>query len=319
MSKTKTTARKSTARKPAADVYQIVTDKVLALLEGGTVPWRKPWSAAAGVPLSMSSRKPYRGINPFLLVCTALAEGYTSQWWGTYDQITEKGGQVRKGQKSTMIVFWKRAVRTVHDETTGTDVDKPWAMLRYFYVFNADQADGLPERYYAKADEVTTNEALDALTADYEASLASIAYGGNRAFYSPGQDHVQVPKIGDHDGPEEFYSTKFHELTHSTGHSTRLNREGIVEGHRFGDVLYSKEELIAEMGAAMLAGIAGIEQVTLPNSTAYLAHWIGALKGDSKLLVSAAAAAQKAADLILGTAFEAEGDNDVAPVVEAAA
>ena len=306
----KKNTRKSSA--PAKDVYQLVTDKVLALLDEGTVPWRKPWKST-GVPRSMSTRRPYRGINPFLLVCTAMANGYTSPWWGTYDQIADKGGQVRKGEKSTLIVFWKRAVRTVTDEATGQDVDKPWAMLRYFYVFNADQADGLPERFYAQGTDEATVEELDALTADYEAGLASILYGGDRAFYSPGMDHVQVPKIGSHNSPEEFYSTKFHELTHSTGHSSRLDREGIVEGHRFGDELYSKEELIAEMGAAMLAGIAGIEQVTLANSAAYLEHWIKVLRGDAKLLVSAAAAAQKAADLILGTAFEAEGDNDVAP------
>lgn len=299
--------------KPKADVYQIVTDQVLAMLEAGTVPWRKPWAstAAGGTPLSMSTRKPYRGINPFLLICSAAAQGFTSPWWGTYEQIAERGGQVRKGEESTMIVFWKRGTKTVTDEATGQDVSRPWAMLRYFRVFNADQAEGLADKWRVIAEPKADHDPIadaEALTADYEGSLASIAFGGSRAFYSPAKDHVQVPALSDHSSPEEYYSTKFHELTHSTGHSSRLNREGIVEGHRFGDALYSKEELIAEMGAAMLAGIAGIEQVTLPNSAAYLASWIKVLKGDAKLLVSAAAAAQRAADLILDTAFEGDGD-----------
>jgi antirestriction protein ArdC len=293
---------------PKADAYQRVTEKVLTMLEEGTVPWRQPW-ASVGLPMSMSTRKPYRGINPFLLIATAMAEGYTSPWWGTYDQIAERGGQVRKGEKSTLIVFWKRAVKTVTDEATGKDVEKPWAMLRFFTVFNADQADGLHDKWRAKpAGEHDPIEAAEALAAEYIGTLDSIAYGGDRAFYSPKRDHVQVPLLSSHNSPEEYYSTLFHELTHSTGHEARLNREGIVEGHRFGDELYSREELIAEMGAAMLCGVAGIEQVTLPNSAAYLAHWIGALKGDAKLLVSAAGAAQRASDLILGTSFEEDGE-----------
>lgn len=302
----KTTKAKST--KPKTDVYQLVTDKVLALLEEGTVPWHKPW-ASIGVPMSMSTGKPYRGINPFLLICTSAAMNYSSPWWGTFEQITERGGQVRKGEHSTMIVFWKRGTKTVTDEASGKDVDKPWAMLRYFRVFNADQADGLPEKYRTQAiAEHDPIAGAEALVSEYMDSLASVAFGGDRAFYSKARDHVQVPLLTRHRSAEEYYSTLFHELTHSTGHESRLNREGIVEGHAFGDELYSKEELIAEMGAAMLAGLAGIEQVTLPNSAAYLASWVKVLKGDAKLVVAAAGAAQRAIDFILDTAFESDGD-----------
>ncbi len=311
---TKTAPKKKTtkkATKPAADVYQIVTDKVLAMLEAGTVPWRKPWtSTGGGSPVSMSSGKTYRGINPFLLICTSMAEGYTSPWWGTYDHITKLGGQVRKGQESTLVVLWKRGTKIVTDEATKEEVTRAWAVLRYFLVFNADQADGLPDKY--KAATVTESdsepiEVCDALTAAYESTLASLAYGGDRAFYSPGRDHVQVPTIKSFANPAEFYSTKFHELTHSSGHSSRLRREGIIESHFFGDELYSREELIAEMGAAMLCGVAGVEQTTLANSASYLGHWMHVLRGDTKIVVAAAAAAQRAADLILGTVF----DNDV--------
>lgn len=305
----KKTPKKTPAKtpKPKADVYQIVTDKVLALLEAGTVPWRKPWaSTGGGVPLSMSTTKPYRGINPFLLICTAMAEGYTSPWWGTYDHIAKLGGQVRRGQESTTVVWWNRGTNMVKDEVTGKEVARIWMTLRLFRVFNADQADGLPEKYKVIAPNsgIESVGAVDGLTARYEGTLASLAFGGDRAYYSPSLDHVQLPPLGAYKGVAEFYSTKFHELGHSTGHSRRLNRPGIIEGHRFGDDLYAREELIAEMTAAMLCGIAGVEQTTLPNSAAYLANWTAVLRGDSKMVVSAAAAAQKAADLILGTVFE---------------
>jgi antirestriction protein ArdC len=294
-----------------SDVYQIVTDQIVALLEGGTVPWHKPWDPSIGRPLSMSTRKAYRGINPFLLACSAAAAGYSSPWWGTYDQITERGGQVRKGEQSTLIVFWKTGTREVTDEATGQETEKRWAVLRYFRVFNAEQADGLDERWLKAPDGHDTNPigSCEELVASYLADGPSLAHGGNAAFYSPGRDHVQLPPIAAFTDAAEYYSTMFHELTHSTGHGSRLNREGIVEGHSFGDELYSREELIAEMGAAMLCGVAGIEQTTVTNSAAYLASWIKVLKGDAKLAVAAAGQAQRACDLILGTTFEAEAED----------
>lgn len=208
-----------------------------------------------------------------------------------------------------MIVWWNRGSRVVDDEATGEKVTKAWVTLRLFRVFNADQADGLPERFMGITESgLVTVDDVDALTALYESTLASLGYGGDRAFYSKVKDHVQLPPIGSYTDIGEFYSTKFHELGHSTGHKTRLDRPGIVEGHRLGDEMHAAEELIAEMTAAMLCGIAGIEQSSLANSAAYLAHWMTALQGDSKLIVTAAAAAQKAADLILGTTFGNDAD-----------
>lgn len=287
------------------DVYAMVTDQVVKALESGTVPWRQPWQAS-GFPKSMSTGKNYRGANVFLLGLTATTEGYSSPWWGTYKQIEERGGQVRKGEKSTLVVFWKKGTYSKPD-ADGEASEKSYVMLRYFRVFNAEQADGLPAKFYTAPDAqpIAPIDACDLIARGY-IGRPPVGHGGDRAFYSPSRDHIQMPARDAFKVSEEYYSTLFHEMTHSTGHASRLNREGIVEGHSFGDELYSKEELIAEMGAAMLCGLAGIENVTLGNSAAYLASWVRVLKGDAKLVVSAAAAAQKAADHITGATFDDE-------------
>lgn len=299
--KTRTPAR---AESPRVDAYQLITDQVVTMLENGTAPWHQTWSAGnGGVPTSMSSGKPYRGINPFLLMVTAQTNGYTSPWWGTYGQITERGGQVRKGEKSTLIVFWKRLDKL--DKDTGKPVSIP--MLRTFKVFNADQADGLPERYRAVAETRTQHDAIEACEnaiSGYLVTGPSLHTGDSAAYYQPSTDSVHMPDLDRFDQAEAYYAALFHELAHSTGHSSRLAREGVVEGHRFGDALYSKEELIAEMGSAFIAGATGVAVVTLPNSAAYLASWIRVLRSDHKLLIKAAAAAQKAADLIMSVTYD---------------
>lgn len=312
-----TTRRRSSSRSssaPKADIYQEITDQVIALLEQGVAPWSKPWNAELGIPRSMSTGKPYRGINPFLLALVAHTKGYSSPWWGTYNQIKARDGQVRKGEKGARVMFWKRVVKI--DEETGEK--KAFFFARSFTVFNADQVDqvdgdlGLPTIEDTRKDHDPIRE-CDLALATYLASGPRLTIGGNAAYYSPGQDLVNVPEIAYFESPEEYHGALFHEAVHSTGHASRLNREGIVEGHRFGDELYSKEELIAEMGAAFLAGHTGIVAKTLPNSASYLQSWIKVLKGDAKLLVSAAAQAQKAADLILGVTFEEDEAEAPAP------
>jgi len=299
MSAPTVTRRKSSA--PKVDAFQLITDQVIEILDAGVAPWRKPWNAETGMPLSMSSGKAYRGVNPFILAMQAAVKGYASPWWGTYKQITGRGGQVRKGEKGTMIVFWKMLVLV--DEDTGKRKMLP--MLRTYSVFNADQADGdlgLPER----VETVSGAEAIaecDAAVAAYLAAGPSLGIGGDAAYYQPSRDHVQMPELSTFVGSEEYYGTLFHELTHSTGHSSRLARKELLESHRFGDASYSREELVAEMGAAFLSGMTNISAATLPNSAAYLQSWIRALRGDKKLLIHAAAQAQKAAELILGITY----------------
>jgi antirestriction protein ArdC len=285
------------------ELYDQITATILAKLEEGVVPWHQPW-AGGQPPTSMSTGKPYRGINAFLLTFSQ----YGSPWWGTYKQISERGGQVRKGEKSTVVVFWKRLVvdTTEAERAAGAGRKKIIPMLRHFNVFNACQADGLPERFYGAQDR---GEGFDPLT-EAEAVLEGysdgpeVTYGGSRACYDPTADLIHLPEREAFESAEGFYSTAFHECIHSTGHKTRLARPNIGQPHVFGDTEYSKEELVAEMGCAMLAGHAGIAQDTLEQSAAYIGNWLRALRDDKKLLVQAAAQAQRAADHVLGVTFE---------------
>lgn len=293
------------------DIYSEITEKIIAALKAGTVPWRRPW-AAGSMPLSMSTGRPYRGVNVFILGMTAQIEGHGSPWWGTYNQIAERDGQIRKGEKSTMIILW----RPIEKKDAAGKVVERFMVLRSYNVFNEDQAEWAPEARRPRAivtGDANPIEACDALVAGYLVGSGGrlgtgpkVRTGGDEAYYSSRTDHVQMPERRDFLTSEGYYSALFHELAHSTGHSTRLNREGIVEGHRFGDEMYSKEELIAEMGAAMMCGLAGIEQVTLENSAAYIASWIRVFDEDAKVLVQAGAAAQRAVDLATSVVFEEE-------------
>lgn len=283
-------------------VYDVVTADILKQLEEGTVPWHKPWKDG-GLPKSMATSKPYRGVNVFLLGMA----NYSSPWWGTYRNIEEHGGQVRKGEHGTLVIFWKR-LTVADDKSPDPDATKQIPMLRYFKVFNAEQADwpnGLPTRWTVADDDGAEVEPIDACEMIVDGYLAAggptLAWGTNGAWYQPAQDHVGMPARDQFMDAAEMYSTLFHELTHSTGHGKRLAREGITRSfHRFGDPIYSREELVAEMGAAMLCGVTGIENRTIGNSAAYIANWVKMLKGDAKLVVQAAGLAQRAADMIQG-------------------
>jgi len=275
--------------KPRASVYDIVTERILAELEKGQVPWRKPWRTLP--PANLISKKPYRGINMFLL---ALA-GYGSQYWLTYRQAQALGGNVRKGAHGTKIVFWK--FDKYETETAdGEAEERTSAFLRYYTVFNLEQTEGLkallalpPARPIESAEVIV--EGMPNAPAFEQ---------GFRASYTPSHDTVTMPSRTAFESQAEYYSTLFHELTHSTGHGKRLARDGFDRPQMFVSESYSREELIAEMGSAMLCGVAGIEQATVANSVAYLKSWIARLKSDSRLVVQAASAAQKAADYIRG-------------------
>lgn len=306
------------------NLFAEVTDRIIAALNKGVVPWHRPWrdskKGAGTLPTSVSTGKPYRGINVFLLDMTANADGYTSQWWGTFNALKERGGIVRKGEKGTTVVFWKRlVVKTTPEEKAKTGKDKKVIpMLRHFNVFNVEQCEwekGMPERFDPSTlveDDDTEWDPIaeaEAIVKGYEKS-PSIHHGGDAAYYSPSRDMIQVPDAAQFETTEQYYSTLFHELTHSTGHKDRLNRNTLVEGHRFGDEMYAKEELVAEMGAAMLAAVAGIHLTTIEPSAAYIKNWLQALSNDEKLVISAGAAAQKAADHILGIKFEDDKEDD---------
>ena len=293
---------------PKIDAYERVTNQMLTMLEGDLCPWRKTWkgSTAHDAPVSMSSGKAYAGINPWLLQTTAIFMGYGSRHWGTFNAARANGGKVRKGEKATSVVFWKWI--KVEDKVTGEPKNIPF--LRHFSVFNADQMDwpeGIPEKFAPVADgegedapEFDPIEAAEAIASGYLDGGRGPSLnnnGGDRAYYRPALDAVSMPERKAFEAAGAYYSTLFHELGHSTGHSTRLRRKGVVDFDGFGSHQYSHEELVAEFTACFLCADAGIED-TRQNSAAYLKGWISVLKGDKKLVVMAASQAAKAAKLI---------------------
>lgn len=277
-------------------VYSIITEKIIKLLEGGSIPWNKPWLGGAnGMPKNYVSKKPYRGVNTWLLAF----EDFTSPYWLTFKQANELGAKVKKGSKGTMIVFYKMLESKTKTDKTGNPEKFP--MLRYYVVFNADQVEGLPSDAYGDIKgnlDFKPIEACEKIIEGYR-TKPEIKHEKNQAYYVPSLDYVNMPKKENFKSIAEYYSTLFHELTHSTGHKSRLDRN-LDDIGAFGDEVYSKEELIAEFGASFLCGIAGIENNTIRNSAGYLQGWLNKLRTDDKLLIASANKAQKAVDYILG-------------------
>lgn len=294
------------------DIYQAVTDRILETLDKGTVPWRHPIKRNAendGLPRSMSSKKPYRGVNIFLLAMTSWAKGYESAYWLTYKQAKAQGGQVRKGEKSSLVIFWKRYAMT--DKQTGDKKVVP--VMRHYNVFNAEQVEGIeaPDAVQPDPDAEPFEPIAEAekIVNGY-AGGPVIEHGGSQAFYRPTEDTVRIAEPARFEGPENYYATLFHELAHSTGHSKRLDRGLDKKLAAFGSADYSKEELVAEMGAAFLAAAAGISPPTIEQSAAYIDGWRKKLKGDKKLIVQAAGAGQRAADHVLGVSWDEQPIQD---------
>jgi antirestriction protein ArdC len=287
-------------------VYEIITARILAELERGVVPWRKPWSAK--LPVNLLSQKPYRGLN----VLTLGSQGYPSRFWLTFNQANKLGGKIRRGEHSSPVIYWNVGQEREYTTREGeTRVSKPF-LLRYSNVFNLSQAEGI-DLPASALQEARTNNPIE----DCEQLVAGMPNKpafeqSDKAWYAPSRDVVGMPSIGLFRSSEEYYSTFFHELTHSTGHKSRLGRDGFESVQSFGSESYSKEELVAEVGAAMLCGVTGIENRTLENSAAYLKTWIERLRSDSRLIVTAASAAQKAADYIIGEHGKAHDDGGAA-------
>ena len=283
------------------DVYQVVTDQIIEALEKGVVAWQKPWTSLGG-PKNLQSKRPYRGMNAFLLALSP----YKSPYWTTFNACKKAGGTVKKGEKGTLVVFWR--ILTVDDSTTKSGTKKI-PLLRYYKVFNVEQCEGLkvPESNLPEFDPIEEAQTI----IDEMPDAPTIEHGGDRAYYVPLTDDVQLPFPEVFDTPADYYATAYHELVHSTGHASRLGR--VTDWSTFGSDPYAKEELVAEMGAAFLAGFAGIEPRYEANA-AYLNSWINKLKQDKKLLIQAASQAQKAADYILGNAPQVEAEETEAAV-----
>ena len=283
----------------AKDLYAEVTQRIVEMLEAGVVPWRCPilGKGTAGWPKSLVSGKKYRGVNVFLLALTAWSKGYSSSCWLTFNQARDRGGSVKKGEKSSLVVFWKWF--DTKDQETGEAVRVP--VLRHYNVFNAEQCNGIevPDVPAFEPVAFTPIEQAERIVSGYEGG-PKVEHGGSLACYLPLSDLVRVPEPERFISAEAYYSTLFHELAHSTGHSGRLNRGIDVDLAPFGSPDYGKEELVAEMAAAFLSGTCGIQPATIENSAAYVQGWIKTLKGDKRLAVHAAGAAQKAADGVQG-------------------
>ncbi len=286
--------------RPHLDVYGIVTDRICALLEQGTVPWRKPWRSAEMLPTNLASKRPYRGVNVFLLSCAP----YASPYWLTYRQAREAGGGVRKGEKGYPVIFWRWLERPAAEPDEQGRVGKArFPLLRYYTVFNVEQCDGIEAPSVAQPEQpFSPIETCERVIAGMP-NRPTIEHNAGRACYRPSTDTVSLPRPELFENAGEYYCAAFHELGHATGHERRLGRDGVTDPILFGSHAYSREELVAEMTAAYLCGHCGVDN-TLANSASYIAGWLRKLRDDRKLLVTAAGQAQKAADFILGVTFE---------------
>jgi antirestriction protein ArdC len=289
-----------------SSVYEIITEKIIKQLESGVAPWRKPWTCQT--PANLLTQKEYRGLNVFTLA----SQGFPSRFWLTFNQTAKLGGRIRKGEKSSPVIFWNVGDERETATQDGTkEASRPF-LLRYYSVFNLSQTEGI-DIPASLLQETRTNDPIETCEQIVTNMQNPPAFEqSDKAWYSPSNDVVGMPARGLFHSSEEYYSTLFHELAHSSGHAKRLHRENFDNPVSFGSESYSKEELIAEMTAAMLCGIAGIEQKTLEHSAAYLKMWIARLKSDSRLLISAASHAQKAADFIQGKASHQEAEAQAA-------
>jgi antirestriction protein ArdC len=284
------------------DVYSRVTNKIIADLERGNLTWLQPWQAGhrAG-PVSRPLRaggKAYRGVNVLMLWAAAMEKGYTSPLWMTYKQAVELKGQVRKGEKGSLVVYADTFTKTGTDEK-GAELETKFPFMKGYTVFNAEQIDGLPGHFYAT--EVLNNsdiKPLDAVERFFANTKITIQHGGSSAFYSPARDLVQMPEMQTFRDGESYYAVLAHETTHATRHESRLDRD--LGRKRFGDAGYAMEELCAEIGAAFLCADLGITPETRDDHAAYIQSWLKVLKDDKRAIFTAASHAQKAADYLHG-------------------
>ncbi len=283
------------------DLYADITNRIVEQLEAGVRPWHQPWKnehPAGGIsrPLRFN-QEPYHGINVIVLWLTAFDKQYVSPIWMTFQQAKELGGFVRKGEKGTSVVYANAIEKKETDVDTGEEKTERIPFLKSYTVFNVEQIESLPERYYAKPEKpLPLADRLDHAERFFAHTKADIRHGGNRAYYSPMNDSVQMPPFESFASRETYYSTLAHECTHWTKHESRLNRS--FDAKRFGDEGYSMEELVAELGAAFVCVELGITPDVMPEHAAYLAAWLKVLKADNKAIFTAAAHAERAAEYL---------------------
>jgi antirestriction protein ArdC len=295
------------------DLYQKVTDMIVAELERGVAPWVQPWRTLdarfGGGPFNGYTARGYRGVNVLLLLVAAMQKGYQDPRWFTYRQAQTLGAQVQRGEKSTLVIFWKQLRFKKKDEESGEDARKQIPLLRSYAVFNAEQCEGVPA--LAKADEKAPELRYADAGALFGKHEVDIRHGGDKAFFAPELDFIQMPRLEAFESEEHYWGTMLHELTHWTGHKSRLDRE---LARRFGSEAYAAEELVAEMGSAFLCAHLGVEgRLRHPE---YIGHWLRVLKDDKRAVFKASSLAQAAADFVLDRKEEAPESSEADPSAE---
>jgi antirestriction protein ArdC len=279
------------------DVFEMVNNLIIVRMEKGVIPWQQPWKSTSGMPCNLVSKKPYRGFNLWYLTSLQFDRPYFLTW----NQVQDLGGSVIKGSKSHPVVFWKILDVTRQD---GSPDKIPY--LRYYRVFHVDSVSGIESKIPVGKEIIREFNPIDVcenLVSGWR-DCPRIECKHAIAAYSPVMDVVMMPKPENFFSDQAYYSTLFHEISHSTGHRSRLNRHEKFPDHAFGSKDYSQEELVAELGAAYLSAMCGIENTTIDNSAAYIKGWLSKLKNDNKFFIQAASYAQHAVDYIYGNQFD---------------
>lgn len=279
-------------------VVEIIAGRLMEMVEkDGLLPWQKTFSTLSGMPRNGTTGKPYRGVNMWM---TALSP-YSNPFWFTYNQVKALGGHVKQGSQSLPCVFWnfvKKPTGELDDQ--GNEIVNRIPFMRYYNIFNAEQCEGLPEKF-TKPEETKKNDPIAEAQAIMDnMPMKPLINEGSAGYYTPSLDTVTLPPMNSFTSSEAFYGVAFHELAHSTGHKTRLARKGVTEPSKFADHEYGLEELVAEFASSFLCGMAGIHEKVIDNSASYIKGWKDKIRADPSLLVYSCQAAQKATDFILG-------------------
>ncbi|MGB3472085.1 MAG: zincin-like metallopeptidase domain-containing protein [Erythrobacter sp.] len=290
----RTSTRRKPGGKPRRDIATEITNLILAKLEQGVMPWVRPWNTSGGGRPLRHCGTAYTGINTLFLWAMGDAMGYSSRYWMTYRQAAEMGGQVRKGETSSLSVYYSQIKKTEQDRMTGEEQTRAIRFLKAYNVFNADQIDGLPAHYYPVLrphEDRKESEHRTEIDAFFSTLPIDVRYGGNAAFFSPAGDYIQMPPREAFRSDDHFASTLAHESIHWSGGKTRLER---TFGKRFGDRAYAFEELVASIGQCLVCADLGLPGELHDNHASYIANWLDILKGDATAIIHAAAKAEQA-------------------------
>lgn len=287
-------------------VYNVVTERILKLLDRGVAPWRQAWDFRCGLPQNFDSKRPYRGFNLMYLAFAQMLEGWQYPYYLTYVGARKRGWHVKKGEVGNLVVFYKLYERNETDELTGNERTRKIGVLRYYYVFNLDQIDGWSSEDLPQPAKTTRRiRTCEELISSFVDGLPAIKHG--KPAYWPTRDVITLPDLCEFETEEHYYAARYHETVHATGAHHRLGRPGIVDPEQFGSEKYSFEELIAELGAAFLTAMSGISDKVIDQNAAYVQSWRDKLADNPTWIVKAASQAQKAVDYLLGTSEGGEG------------